>query len=328
MSRILSCIVAGLLALAAPALATPLVLAINNLPDDGAGSQVNAANLAEVLSFTGVTLTAGERVRITESIDLSQSPLYGAAYYQLVLDAPTIDLLGQVRVSGLQGNDDNSPGFSLNLNAETINLGDRVQAVFGNAVLGSGPGAPVAGAPGARTTSLVNVLSPQALLDQALQLIGSGGLTRVGAGDYAEAITAISMGALLLEQRARVSMSAGALAGLELLAGSVFDWRGGSINGGATDLLIGADAVAAVHGRDFALDGIALGAGTHQLSQRGGLLTGWLDDGSSIAVQIESRGRLDLFAEAAQVPEPASLPLLLASLLAALLPAAVRRAGR
>ncbi|HEX2012998.1 MAG TPA: hypothetical protein VJN44_18865 [Roseateles sp.] len=299
-----------------PALATPLIVSISNQPDY-LDTSLNAAELAQVLGFTGLRIDADERVRITESIDLSSSPEYGIAFGQLVLHAPTIDLLGQVLVSGL--------GFatwhSLNLNADVVNLGGRVIGTAGSSTLSSGPGVTEAFTswvpPPARSTGLVNVLSALALIDQALLLVGSGGSTRVGAGSYAEAITAASLGGLVLEQQALVAMRAGTLAGVELDAGSVFDWWGGLIDGGATDLLIGADAVAGVHGRDFALNGVVLGAGHHQLLQQGGLLTGWLDDGSRIEVQIDSRGRLDLFnaAETAQpLQEPASLAPALAGL--------------
>lgn len=157
--------------------------------------------LANTLRFSNVHLWATNRIYTSSDFDISTwqgliPSSKGITGNDLTLSANTIDILHDITLGNgsLILRDalttDSVFGFGLitppsDITLETVNLGARILAR-------SGVGGAASTAADSRiegTAGTVNVLSPGALINQAVELVRAGGLIKVAAGTYNESVT-------------------------------------------------------------------------------------------------------------------------------------------
>jgi hypothetical protein len=152
---------------------------------NGGTNNFYAPNLATALNFSNVTLTADNTITVVEDIDLSVG-VNGLTAGRLTLVSTTILLDGDVTMGT----------GALTLNAPTVNLNG---AVF------SHTGAPLGGALLTGLPSTVNVLSNDALLQQAVSI------ARLSGADI-DAPFGTST-ALLIDRDVAINLSGGLISG-------------------------------------------------------------------------------------------------------------------
>jgi hypothetical protein len=145
-----------------------------------------APNLATALNFSNVTLTADNTITVVEDIDLSVG-VNGLTAGRLALNSTTILLDGDVTMGT----------GALTLNAATVNLNG---AVF------SHTGAPLGGALLTGLPSTVNVLSNDALLQQAVSIARLSGSADIDAPFGTST-------ALLIDRDVDIDLSGGLISG-------------------------------------------------------------------------------------------------------------------
>lgn len=147
-----------------------------------------APNLATALNFSNVTLTADNAITVVEDIDVSVGA-NGLTTHNLVLVSQTIALNGGVTMGT----------GSLTLNTTTANLGGAVY---------SHTGAPLGGSSLTGTSTTVNMLTNDALLQQAVSVSAlSGSLQRVIEAPFGTST------ALLVDRNVRINLSGGLISG-------------------------------------------------------------------------------------------------------------------
>ena len=161
---------AAVLSLPASAWASSTVT-IGYGPELADGSYLNATNITNNLVFTSVTVFAYTSITIDEDIDLSTS-IYGIPAFDLTLNAPTININGDVNLSSF-GN--------VFITATTVNLNGRITS----------GGNPVNPARVFNTATQVNVLSNAASIQTGIDVSSrySPATVQVSAGQYDESLS-------------------------------------------------------------------------------------------------------------------------------------------
>jgi hypothetical protein len=153
------------------AFADILATTIGNSPASPDGTYLNATNITNSLCLTNVTVIDNLKIIIADDVDLSVSPVFGQAFGELILTAPTIDLIHNLKMGG--GNV-RTTASTIDLNGlVTYNLG----AYSASRLIG--------------TATVVNAQSGNASLQQAIDISSTTtpATINVAAGQYAGNLT-------------------------------------------------------------------------------------------------------------------------------------------